>query len=602
MNKNNFGIDLSRLEVFGEKYLLEITILLEKLNATNNPRSHCLHIKEFAKKFTILPKLWEHWNLTEKDLTLKEFDSFKYKHFRSFEKFCNSVKYFYMNFSYYNFLYYETDEQMFKRMKSLKEGLFYPHQDLDKLYEMYDRNSSYALSQKELNQYKTALNLYKKLKASINNNDEWFKGLKETNDSEYIINTCEYRLSVDPYNVTFWESYLSLLKTVDTTMMFKTYSRYCRLFLYDYSKVDEYYNEIIYAEIPCKAEWWMDYISLYRTIKSCEETNEKMVEILFAFYCIPEDWTFSTHYFEDKLKEFTEIIKSKETHFGNMLESNKKTPLICPFKNIEQKILIPKNLTHLIRQRYPFKSTIMRYILDYASPQLLQKLQMACKELYLQKPILYCQRLCIEKSYQTIFGQYYRKPPIFFENALIVSSYDLQYLNLENYHLVNSLEIREKITIPYFRKCTVKYLTIHKQTITENEMEFLTSKVEFLEFLKVSVTKNDETDAPIDYIIEKLSHVPNIKLNDPMKTSFTEATAQNLAALKWDQKFKSFHLNQLPVNFNVENLCKFVKENAAKDAELKFNYDSSIDKALKYQRGQILKNKLQKISKQFKFL
>uniref|UniRef100_A0A914QMA6 Uncharacterized protein n=1 Tax=Panagrolaimus davidi TaxID=227884 RepID=A0A914QMA6_9BILA len=601
MTNNNFGIYLPDLEVFGEKYLLEITILLEKLNATNNPRSHCLHIKEFAKKFTLLPKLWEHWNRTEKDLTPKEFDSFKYKHFRSFEKFCNSVKYFYMNFSYYNFSYYD-EEQRFKRIKSLKEGLFYPHQDMDKLYEMYDRKSSYALSQKELNQYTTALNLYKNLKASVNNNDEWFKWLKETNDSEYIINTCEYRLSVDPYNVTFWESYLNLLKTTDTTMMLKTYSRYCRLFLYDFSKVDEYYNEIIYAEISCKAEWWMDYISLYRTFKSCEETNEKMVEILFAFYCMSEDWTFLTHYFEDKLKEFTEIIKSKEANFGNRLESNKKTPLIYPLKNIEQKRLIPKILTPLIRQRYPFKATNLRYLLDHASPQLLQKLQMSCKELYLQKPILYCQRLCIEEGFETIFGQYYKKRPLFFENALIVSSYDLQYLNLENYHLVNSLEISGKITIPYFRKCTVKYLTIHKQTITENEMEFLTSKVEFLEFCKVSITKNDDTNAQIDYVTEKLSHVPNIKLIDPLKTSFTEETSQNLAALKWDQKFKSFHLNQLPVNFNVENLCKFVKENAVKDAELKFNYDSSIDKALKYQNGLILKNKLRKISKQFKFL
>uniref|UniRef100_A0AC35GJF7 Uncharacterized protein n=1 Tax=Panagrolaimus sp. PS1159 TaxID=55785 RepID=A0AC35GJF7_9BILA len=598
---NNFGIGrLLRLELFGEEYFCEVRILLEKLKATTNPRSQCLYLKEFAKKYTLLPELWQHWNIVEKRLTSEEVDSLQYKHFKSTQELPSCGKHLYVNYLDNNYI--ETSMQKYKRIESLKEGLFYPHQGLNKQYLNYDRNSSSALTKKELKEYSVALNLYNKLKNAVENNDEWFKWLKETNDFDYIINTCEYRLSKNPYDTLFWYSYLHFLKSFDTAMMLKTYSRYCRLFLFDYYHLHEYYVEILNAEIPCKVEFWVDYVSLCKTFKSCDEASAKMIEILIKVYNMPKDWTFASYYFDENLKVFAEIIKSKEiSSTFKTAEPNESSKQSLQKYETTLKPSIPKLLTPMFYQHFQFKSTIMRYILDNASPQLLQKLQMSCKELFLQKPIPCCHNLCIKKEFQTKAG---KTEPVFYENALAVSSIDLQRLNLENYHLVNSLEIigLSQITIPYFRKCSLKYLTIHNQTITENEMEFLTSKVQFVEFLRVTLTKYDETDAPIEYVIEKLLHVPNIKLIDPIETTFTETTSQNLAALKRDQKFKSFYLNQLPADFDIENFCKFVKANAAEDAELKFSYDRTIGALLNDVLGRTLKAELRKISNHFKFL
>uniref|UniRef100_A0AC34FNM0 Uncharacterized protein n=1 Tax=Panagrolaimus sp. ES5 TaxID=591445 RepID=A0AC34FNM0_9BILA len=611
---NDFGIIVSKLEVFGEEYSKEIKCLLSKLQKTKDRREHCFYIKAFAKKYTLLPKLWEYWNISESRLTTStstENESMKYKHFccPSYQERCPLTtkvadvdKHFY---TYYSLDTYQTETtlQSFVRIKALKEGIFFPHQDMEKLYEKYDRNSSYALSPKEVVQYKEALKMYTKMKEVEKDSEKWLECLQEVPDPEYLINSCEVRLMKNPYDAGFWDSYLNYLKPVDTKMLLKTYSRYCRLFLFNYYLRDEYFDAIFAATISDKLVWWIDYISLIRMLNSVYETIEKMTQILIQCYSMPGNWNFKNDNYDSNLQTFIDIINTAENMISVPMETNEEQSIKTLRHPTTSKTSIPKRLTPAINQRFLFKATIMRYILDRASPQLLQKLHMSCKELYLQKSTVYCQRLCIKTG--PAFGKNSIIQPTFFENAVVVSPQNLHQTDFTNYHLVNSLEIVDvfgfRDLLPDIQKCSIRYLTLQNQSINEYDMEFFTSNVEFLEFFKVTVSKADGTVAPVEYIIEKLSHVPNIKLFDIPKTSFNIGSAQNLAALQRNVLMKTFYLNNLPEDFKVDHFCKFIEANAEENAELKFGFDV-VDRLLKFELGQRLRTKLRKLAKEFKLL
>jgi hypothetical protein len=558
-------INSSDLVSYGPKYNEEVEKLTEKLRSCKTRYDECELLEEFAKNFTVLPKLWIYWYRLEESFkkTKTYFASLNNKHFENLEfdesqkKVSDLDKFFYKNYSF---------DQLMVKLNRNSASIFFEMQshterkkvlNFDDFWDLYEQYSIEPVNEKR---YKNLVALFPMLSVIARNGELWIKYLRETKDHRFIVKSCEYRLADNPNDEDFWHEYFKYLKeTADYERTLKTFSTYCRLFLNDYYTHDEYFVAICKAKLPNRLKWWTDYITLTRLLYNPYICNDKMKDILIRCYGIPEEWNLLSDDYDKNMEIFTDFIKNKEP----------LQPAPAKLKNVPLNYLLTSFSKTPTPQQFPFKGSFMNYILDNASTAVHLKLQMTCKYFLSKNSNVYCHRLVVSPSITPLCAL---KKSVFFEHSLMHSPKNLYKLN--NLHITNSLVINHDCPTDVIPKLisktlcfSMKYLTIFDQTMTSSEFDILTEsgKLKYVYFDRVKILLNDmeEKAVPIEEIIEKLPNVTDLTLKN---IYFADETAKKLAALSRPCKFKQFCLTGIPTGIDANNFGAFIKNNYAPNA------------------------------------
>uniref|UniRef100_A0A914Y7B0 Uncharacterized protein n=1 Tax=Panagrolaimus superbus TaxID=310955 RepID=A0A914Y7B0_9BILA len=208
------------------------------------------------------------------------------------------------------------------------EDLSYPHNMLDINFIMYAKDAYSSLPKKDMIVYQKMKRLYEKIKSFSDQDDEkWFQAVLEADDFEFVQQNVEYKLGEDLTNRKIWHLYINYLKKHDTSHLLQVYAKYCRFFLDDV-KMKEEYRDAALKNHGITVSWKNPF--------DFENYNEV-------------EW----------MKYSTDALSS--TGFSYNIFN--KTPPTCHF-----------NLQSTPSQQFPFRSTLMDYIVKSANPKVLQKL------------------------------------------------------------------------------------------------------------------------------------------------------------------------------------------------------------------------------------
>uniref|UniRef100_A0A914R2U9 Uncharacterized protein n=1 Tax=Panagrolaimus davidi TaxID=227884 RepID=A0A914R2U9_9BILA len=290
------------------------------------------------------------------------------------------------------------------------EELCYPQKYLEKKFVEYEKTyASSFIPLSVIRTYKRMKDLYTKIKSVEENENEWFKALKEVEDGEFIEHNVEYRIGSDLTNKKLWKMYLEYLKENNQQKLLQTYSKYCRFFLNDFRMIEEYRKAV----------------------------GDKKV-------AVPWKNTFDFEIYDQNY--FDEIAEPKITV---------KPPLTCFF-----------NAENALPQKFPFKPNLMFYILKTANAYVLHNLFKSCKWFYLKNPVSICYKLNYHNVNQFLIkGQSLSFSsdsflPIGFEKLFISTKLKLSSPMFPHF-------------ISWIYRCTAKYISLIDLKLSNQELNML---------------------------------------------------------------------------------------------------------------------------------
>uniref|UniRef100_A0A914QT47 F-box domain-containing protein n=1 Tax=Panagrolaimus davidi TaxID=227884 RepID=A0A914QT47_9BILA len=339
-------------------------------------------------------------------------------------------------------------DKLFERDIDVEE-LCYPQKYLEKKFVEYEKTYACNIFKTIINgsakyiflasfipisivrSYEKMKSLYSKIKLVEENEDEWFKALKEVEDGEFIEHNIEYRIGSDLTNKKLWKMYIEYLKKNNQEKLLQTYSKYCRFFLNDTEMIEEYRKSV----------------------------GDKKVTV-------PWINTFDFEIYDPNY--FDETAEPKITV---------KPPLTCFF-----------NAENALPQRFPFKPNLMFYILKNANAYVLHNLFKSCKWFYPKNPVSVCYK--VEPNYrkvdhllikgQSLSFSCYSFLPKRFEKLFISTKLTLTSPMFPHF-------------IARIYRCTAKYISLNGLKLSNQELNMLIGygNVEELDLWNISDSKND---------------------------------------------------------------------------------------------------------------
>uniref|UniRef100_A0A914P616 Uncharacterized protein n=1 Tax=Panagrolaimus davidi TaxID=227884 RepID=A0A914P616_9BILA len=406
------------------------------------------------------------------------------------------------------------------------KDLYYPHKDLQRKLEEYERNYACFLIPKSVLQKVERMKfLYCKIKAVEENVEEWINALLEVEDKEFVEDNIEYRIGQDLTNKKLWKMYIEYLKnTKNKQKLLQTYSKYCRFFLSDYEMIEEYRN-----------------------------ASGRRRKVL-----VPWMNAFDFEIFDDRFFK-------KKTH----LPKNEKTPEIE-----KPPLMFHFNAGNASTQRFPFKPNLMNYILKNANARILQDLYNSCKWFYLKNPISICYKLG-PNYYQSdqlngiqLKGQSISLP----DSWQLPESFGKIYVTTS---LTSSSYIFPNI-IPMIYRCTVKYISLSDQILSDKEIELLIGhgNVLDLNFWEIKDSNNDY------FVLENLlKMVSKIKCFIIYGIQCTPESSKIICELPFENKIDTFGLTGIKNTvLEPKGFAEFIKKNFSTKGDIVLGVDYSDDR------------------------
>uniref|UniRef100_A0AC34G2L1 Uncharacterized protein n=1 Tax=Panagrolaimus sp. ES5 TaxID=591445 RepID=A0AC34G2L1_9BILA len=240
------------------KYQDETKKLKENLRTATSLSKKRILFKEFTKNFTMLPALWNRWLGIEREaaestyekckfqrlfnLEQKAFNDFYYHKFmerKSPKKLTTADFWFYKNIetfrNCYDLMFTVITESPKESEKLAEMFLSFPHRLIDNVFKVYQQVSVEPVPKYVKGKYEFNKNLYQKIMAVNDSDEEWLKLIKSVNDFEFFRQNIETRIAENPANKYLWKYYIEYLKEDPENFQFllSVYYRYCRLFIDD---------------------------------------------------------------------------------------------------------------------------------------------------------------------------------------------------------------------------------------------------------------------------------------------------------------------------------------------------------------------------------
>uniref|UniRef100_A0A914Y4L3 F-box domain-containing protein n=1 Tax=Panagrolaimus superbus TaxID=310955 RepID=A0A914Y4L3_9BILA len=216
----------------------------------------------------------------------------------------------------------------------------------------------------------------------------------------------------------------------------------------------------------------------------------------------------------------------------------------------------------------PIPVSILDYIIENTNHEVLAKLYKTCKYFFVKKLILFCHQLHVCKS----------SPQTFVKNSCVTPFLTLlKHPFIEKFCcqilIFHDSENRNYLSASLSKICfcSLKCLQIGGQDLTMEEFLMVIDggKLRQVNLENVQIFKCNGNIMFVEEIVELLPTVVALALRHNFAQMFTERTAQTLASLNRSTKFESFELDQIPGDFAIFFLEKFIKNNMAPKARIK---------------------------------
>uniref|UniRef100_A0AC34F833 Uncharacterized protein n=1 Tax=Panagrolaimus sp. ES5 TaxID=591445 RepID=A0AC34F833_9BILA len=417
------------------------------------------------------------------------------------------------------------DEILAKDVQLLIENVTYPHPDLKKIWQCYEKNVCSTPPKELVERYQKYADLYEKLVTVDGSDEEWLELILEADDVDFVKHNFEYILGSELDNKNIWNMYLSFLQKHDIDTMLQTYSKYCRLFRDDTEMKEKYQNAVKkHREDGILTVPWTDTFCF-----------EKYDELFFA-----------------------EL-------YNQVNRSNPASPVIE-----HQPLSIHFTADNSVRQNFSFKNSVINYIQQNASPAVQLKLSFMCKYFYLRKPTFICHSLKIDVGENQYFQQ-----------AVHFNTYGIDEYSgyLYNIYLTTVLycdgadrKCLSKL-IEKMQKCTAKYLTIIDQDLTLKEFKFLVGHGNVVELNMIDSNIVDGDNGKQLHLEDIISLMPSIERISGDNIPTNKETLTKLLNVPFTSKFDKILLKSVIVShFNPEQVIEFLKKNVATDCDVAINF------------------------------
>uniref|UniRef100_A0A914PCI4 Uncharacterized protein n=1 Tax=Panagrolaimus davidi TaxID=227884 RepID=A0A914PCI4_9BILA len=322
------------------------------------------------------------------------------------------------------------------------------------------------------------------------------------------------------------DAWLELVLTADDAdfAMLHTYSKYCRLFRDD-EKMKENY---------------------------CNAVKEHCQNCTFS---VPWDNPFS---FEISDEHFFTTINNHD-----ILQTTTTTE--------HQPLSVHFTSENAISQNFPFKDSMIYYILKNASAAVQLKLSFTSKYMFLRNPTLICHTLKITDGNDQIEAEYYQQSVHFKVSEMDQLNFYNVYLSIVLYCDGMDRKCLSKL-IPKMFECNAKYITIIDQDISFNEFIFLVGHGNVLELTLVDVRIVDDGGKLIS-LADIIALMPSIERISGDNIPTNKETLTKLLKIPFTSKFDKILLRSVNVShFNPEQVIEFLKKNVAADCDVGINF------------------------------
>uniref|UniRef100_A0AC34FBT1 Uncharacterized protein n=1 Tax=Panagrolaimus sp. ES5 TaxID=591445 RepID=A0AC34FBT1_9BILA len=366
------------------------------------------------------------------------------------------------------------------------------------------------------------INLYYKIEAADGDDDEkWLKLLIEADHYIFLCDNVEFRLGRNLFNKNLWKLYIEYLQEKNPKDMLIVYSKYCRFFLDD-KEMKEAYEREWKKYGPVKL-WWENLFDFEKCFDSNEMENENDERIF------------------ENIKKLNDDLKNCDTK-----------EKILPF----DKSICAKFYTTFQLQNFSLRLNYIRYILENANHLILRKLFKSCKYFFDRKQTPICYKFEASRKYQT--------PNV--EN-LTLGFDDDKSMQLKNIYITGVFKVqyfeRNFVSeiIPHLYKCDAKYVSVHDQNFSFNELKFLVENGNVVTLSLDRCKIKDENDDFIE-VEEITAYLPNIEKLELSNIKVNANTSQALANQKFNGKIRHFRLeNIMGEPFDADEFLDYIVEN-----------------------------------------
>uniref|UniRef100_A0AC35GN49 Uncharacterized protein n=1 Tax=Panagrolaimus sp. PS1159 TaxID=55785 RepID=A0AC35GN49_9BILA len=436
-----------------------------------------------------------------------------------------------------------------------EEDLCFPHSRLKECLRGFESITSCLPSKKLIMRYEEMMKLYRNIVSAYEDVDKWFNFLLEVDDFAFIKENIESRLGNDFVNVHLWKIYFGFLKKHDEyKSLLKAYSKYCRFFLDDKEMLDEY-KKVMTEYGPVKLEW----------------------KNLFDF-------------------EGEDVAENESASF----EMEEVVPLENESANVEMEEVEPfdKKICTLFYDTYQCQNFSLPgpqifYILNNADHRMLRKLFASCKYFFVKHPTPICYGL--SKRYQTSFKKEnldlsrLSNPIMFVKNTFITGRIVAVRRNTVKLSANDPERLFISSLIPHLFRCEAKYLSIVDQSLSFDEVKFLISHGNVVEFCLPDSTILDECGQYV-HLEEIMKYLPNVEELVLPNIKVNSETGHALTKLKFNSRIFIFSIWAIFGDpFDENEFLKFVKANRDDKLDLEMSFNEEFNREFEAKLWMIMK-------------
>ena len=223
------------------------------------------------------------------------------------------------------------------------------------------------------------------------------------------------------------------------------------------------------------------------------------------------------------------------------------------------KLSVPKySMKSPLRQRFPFRYTLISYLLETESPQILLKLQQSCKYFFAKKSILVVDEVvtcsCKNPIHKFPSGQVFadnRGRKYIFEKS-------------KQYWFTSTFcSVARNLFRPHIYRLTLSKLSIFGENLSMTDIDFLLSnnQMKTLNLWRVNIRDANGNPVPIHYILQKVPNVIDFCYYN-LSASFSTDILKSLKFQNKLQRFGMFFSPESEETF-TKDLFKFIRKFAA---------------------------------------